>query len=86
MSELWFDKRLFVTRERRLKMARDAAGMHGNRSRNSDGELRRKRGDTYVGTIEQMYRRDFDVRSDMHLGTLLKRKGVTSLNDLIHDE
>jgi hypothetical protein len=67
-------------------MANDAPGMKGNRSRNADGELRRKRGDTYVGTVERNYNRDFNVRSDMHLDTLLKRKGVSSLNDLLRDE
>lgn len=62
----------------------DAPGMRGNRSRDENGELRRKRGDTHVGTIEQTYDRDFDVRSDMHLSTLLEREGVESLNDLLH--
>jgi len=65
-------------------MAKDAPGMHGYRSRNEDGELRQKRGDTHVGTIEKKYERDFDVRSDTHLGTLLEREGVASLNDLIN--
>ena len=67
-------------------MAKDAPGMMGNRTRNADGELRRKRGDTFVGTIEQDYNRDFHVRSDMHLETLLKRKGVPSLNDLLRNK
>lgn len=65
-------------------MANDAPGMRGNRSRDEDGELRRKRGDTHVGTIENNYGRDFDVRSDMHLETLLRERGVDSLNDLLH--
>jgi hypothetical protein len=64
-------------------MAKDAPGMRGYRSRNEDGELRRKRDDTHVGTIEEQYGRDFGVRDDMHLGTLLEREGVASLNDLI---
>lgn len=61
----------------------DAPGMHGQRSRNRDGELRQKRSDTHVGTIEGMYHRDFGVRPDMHLGNLLKEKGVDSLDDLL---
>jgi len=65
-------------------MAKDAAGMRGYRSRNEDGELRQKRGDTDVGTIEKQYGRDFDVRSDTHRSTLLQREGVASLNDLIN--
>jgi hypothetical protein len=64
----------------------DAPGMRGNRSRTQDGTLREKRGDTYVGTIEEQYGRDFGVRSDMHLDTLLEREGADSLNDLLHGE
>ena len=64
-------------------MAKDAAGMRGNRSRNSTGPLRAKRGDTSVSTIESEYNRDFGVRGDMHLDTLLKKTGMSSLNDLI---
>ena len=67
-------------------MAKDAPGMKGHRPRNKDGSLRRKRGDTHVSTIEENYDRDFDVRGDMHLDALLKRKGKDSLNDLLHDE
>lgn len=64
----------------------DAPGMRGNRSRTSDGTLREKRGDTHVGTIEQMYDVDFNVRSDMHLETLLEREEAESLNDLLHND
>jgi len=65
-------------------MAKDAPGMRGYRSRNEDGELRQKRGDTHIGTIEKQYGRDFDVCSDMHLSKLLEQEGVASLNDLIN--
>jgi len=65
-------------------MAKDAPGMRGYRSRNHDGQLRDKRDDTHVGTIERQYDRDFGVRSDMQLGNFLKQEGVASLNDLIH--
>ncbi|MFA5197311.1 MAG: hypothetical protein WC437_02700 [Patescibacteria group bacterium] len=61
----------------------DAPGMKGIRSRTETGPLRVKRSDTHVGTIEEKYDVDFDVRSDMHLKTLLELKGVDSLNDLI---
>lgn len=64
-------------------MANDAPGMRGNRSRNENGELRQKRGDTHVGTIEKIYGVDLNVRSDMHLNTLLQREGVQSLHELI---
>ena len=62
----------------------DAPGMRGYRSRNEDGQLRDKRDDTHMGTIERQYDRDFGVRSDMQLGNFLKEEGVASLNDLIH--
>jgi hypothetical protein len=65
-------------------MVKDAPDMKGQRSRNADGRLRQKRGDTHVGTIEEQYDVDFGVRSDMHLDTLLKRKGAESLDDLLH--
>ncbi len=61
----------------------DAPGMKGYRSRNKKGPLRDKRDDTHMGTIEEMYDRDFNVRDDMHLGTFLKKRDVKSLNDLI---
>ena len=32
-------------------MVKDASGMRGYRSRNEDGELRQKRGDTYIDVI-----------------------------------
>jgi hypothetical protein len=57
--------------------------MKGPRSRNEDGELRQKRGDTHVGTIEEQYGVNFGVRSDMKLDTLRERLGATSIDDLI---
>jgi len=64
-------------------VGRDARGMRGPRARTRPGALREKRGDTKVGTIEGLYHREFGVRSDMHLDTLLKKKGVTSLKELL---
>jgi hypothetical protein len=61
----------------------DAPRMAGQRSRNQNGELRQKRGDTHAGTIEQQYHVDLGVRSDTKLSTVLKREGVDSLNDLL---
>jgi hypothetical protein len=46
-------------------MAKDAPGMRGIRNRNENGELRQKRGDTHVGTIERIYGIDLGARSDM---------------------
>ena len=67
-------------------MAKDAPGMRGYRSRNEGGQLRDKRDDTKVATIEKQYNRDFGVRGDMHLGTLLEQTGQKSLNDLIKSD
>jgi hypothetical protein len=64
-------------------MSEDAPGMRGKRSRNQSGPLRDKRDDTHVSTIEDKYNRDFGVRGDMQLGTLLDKLNVASLNDLI---
>jgi hypothetical protein len=57
--------------------------MKGPRSRNEDGQLRQKRGDTRVGTIEEQYNIDLGVRSDTKLETLWQRLGVNSIEDLI---
>ena len=65
-------------------MSKDAPGMKGTRSRNQSGELREKRGDTHIGTLEEQYGRNFNVRSDMHLDTYLKEHNIASLNDLLH--
>lgn len=63
---------------------KDAPGMRGQRSRNVDGQLRDKRDDTHIGTIEKQYGLDFGVRDDMHLGTYLKEHRIESLNDLVN--
>lgn len=62
---------------------KDAPGMRGQRSRNDNGQLRDTRDDKHVGTLEKQYNRDFGVRSDMQVGTLLDKLGVESVNDLI---
>jgi len=64
-------------------MAKDAPGMRGNRSRNQNGLLRDTRDDKHVETLEKQYDRDFNVRGDMHVRTLLKKLGVESVNDLM---
>lgn len=66
-----------------MAIKNDAPGMKGPRGRNQNGELREKRGDTHVETIEKQYGKDFGVRSDMHLDTLLKKEGVDSLSKLL---
>jgi hypothetical protein len=64
-------------------MAKDAPGMKGDRSRNQDGPLRKKRSDTHIDTIEKLYDVKLDARSDMHLGKYLEQHQIKSLNDLI---
>jgi hypothetical protein len=58
-----------------------------NRCRDLDGAIRRKRGDTLVGTLRQTYGADFapGARPDMRLDTLLDRTGAESLNELVRD-
>jgi len=65
---------------------KDAPGMRGCRSRNQDGELRDKRDDTHIGTIEKQYDINLNARSDMHLGNYLKEHNIKSLNDLINGQ
>jgi hypothetical protein len=64
----------------------DAPGMKGQRSRNEDGELRQKRSDTHIGTIEKQYGINLNVRSDMQLGTFLEQHNIASLNDLLNNK
>ena len=56
-----------------------------NRMRDKDGEIRQKRSDTKVETLRKTYGDDFasGYRSDAHLGTVLKREGVESLDQLL---
>ena len=53
------------------------------RSKTSTGKFRVKRQDTKVGTIEKKYGVDLGVRSDMKLGNYLKKKGYSSLSDML---
>jgi len=56
-----------------------------DRCRDRDGTIRRKRGDTLVGTLRDEYGPGFapDVRADTRLDTLLDRTGADSLNELL---
>ena len=57
-----------------------------DRCRDQDGTIRRKRGDTLVGTLRGIYGDDFAPgrRSDMRLDTLLDREDADSLDELLH--
>jgi HTH-type transcriptional regulator/antitoxin HigA len=56
-----------------------------NRMRDRDGEIRQKRSDTLVGTLRKEYGDNFaqGFRSDTKLGTVLKREGVETLDQLL---
>jgi hypothetical protein len=61
-------------------------GLDG-RTRDGDGEIRQKRGDTLVGTLRKTYGDDFapGFRSDMRLDTLRDRVGGESLSKIVKD-
>jgi len=48
-------------------------------------QLRKKRKDTKMGTIEKKYGKDFSVRSDKKLGNYLKEKGYDSLSEILKE-
>jgi hypothetical protein len=59
-------------------------GLDG-RCRDEDGSIRRKRGDTLVGTLRQEYGPDFapGVRRDMRLDPLLDEANAASLSEYL---
>ena len=62
-------------------------GLDG-RSRDKDGEIRAKNGNTRIDTLRETYGEGFapGVRGDMHLDTLLDRTGAKSLSDLVKNK
>ena len=56
-----------------------------DRCRDNDGSIRRKRGDTLVGTLRREYGEDFapGTRSDMRLDTLLDQEDASSLSEYL---
>lgn len=56
-----------------------------NRMRDHDGEIRRKRSDTLVGTLRETYGPDFarGYRTDAKLGTVLDKTGLDTLDQLL---
>jgi hypothetical protein len=59
-------------------------GLDG-RSRDKNGEIRHKNGNTRVDTLRGVYGDGLapGVRGDMHLDTLLNRTGAKSLSDYL---
>jgi len=45
--------------------------------------IRKKRGDTLLGTIEKQYKTDLGYRSDAKLSSVLKKEGASSLSKLL---
>ena len=54
-----------------------------NRSRDEDGEIRHKRNDTLVRTVEAEYGVDLGLRGDAKLKTALEQHDVPTLSKLI---
>ena len=56
-----------------------------DRHRDTNGEIRRKNGNTLVETLREEYGPDFgrEVRSDAKLETLLERTGYRSLSEYL---
>ncbi|WP_316167509.1 MULTISPECIES: hypothetical protein [unclassified Bradyrhizobium] len=59
-------------------------GLDG-RMRDQDGEIRKKRSDTLVGTLRDEYGDKVakGYRADTKLGTVLKKEGLESLDQLL---
>jgi hypothetical protein len=59
-------------------------GLDG-RQRDQDGQIRKKRSDTKVGTLRAEYGDNFALgyRADTKLGTVLKKEGIDSLDQLL---
>jgi hypothetical protein len=56
-----------------------------DRSRDENGRIRKKREDTRIDTLREVYGVSFGegIRGDAHLGTLLDRVGASSLDDYL---
>jgi hypothetical protein len=56
-----------------------------NRMRDQDGTIREKRSDTLVKTLRKEYGEEVadGYRSDAKLGTILKKEGLESLDQLL---
>jgi hypothetical protein len=72
-----------MTHRKAPPVKHDDPTMRGQRSRDITGELRQKRGDTLVKTIEEIYDVNLGVRTDMKLETLRERLGETGIAELI---
>jgi hypothetical protein len=60
-----------------------ANNINTNRTRDDNGVLSQKRGDTLVGSLEREYDVDSGARSNMRLDTLPERTGLTAIDELL---
>jgi hypothetical protein len=76
---------LSIVQAKEKLMANDCSKGLDDRCRDEDGSIRRKRGDTLIGTLREEYGENFaaGVRADMRLDTLLERTGATSLSEYL---
>ncbi len=72
-----------MSHEKAPPVKHDDPGMTGQRARDITGKLRQKRGETLIGTVEELYHVDFEVRSDMKLETLRELYSENELTKLI---
>lgn len=81
---MWLNQRVFVGNLEGMGKNYCNHGLD-DRCRDADGEIRRKRSDTLVGTLRKEYGDDFaeDFRSDAKLGTVLRETDSTSLSDYL---
>lgn len=64
-------------------MSKNPSNMKGNRSRDDDGELRRKRDDTLVRSLQKEYGITYQgMRSNQKLAAIRKRVGMDDIKDI----
>jgi hypothetical protein len=78
-----------TNQEFKERVMQNRTGLDG-RHRDVDGRISEKHGNTRVDTLRETYGDNFahGLRGDMHLDTLLDRKGANSLSDYLknHDK
>ena len=85
MWELWEHERVLVDNFGGSMSKEHCSGGLDGRCRDADGEIRRKRSDTLVGTLRREYGDDFasGFRSDAKLGKVLKETDSDSLSEYL---
>lgn len=65
------------------KLDTNAQNMPGHAARTEEGKLRRIRGGTLIGTLEERYRVDLEARSDMRWDTYKEEFGINSVQEAL---